>query len=216
MTHIEKLQKTVLTKRYLIILLLFVATSSLLAQPSISVKPNLGISATTSTHNFEELGAGHLFLGCKFSLPKYDFFFLELRGKYTLCKYKDEDWMYGGDKFGLSFQLPSVCVVPGFQLKVNEKMTLLLENEFSFGWISGSVNYPTVEKKTKIRAENIFSYTPSVGLGYEFDKVQLIGMIGYSSLDLNDIVNRNRPNSNLSFPNLKLDLTFSVMFNFLF
>ncbi len=179
------------------------------------IRFNSGILVSGSTSNFEELGGGGLILGCEYSHSKIDFLSIELRTETPFFTYKDKDWMFkNNDYLSYIFYDPNVSIVPKLSLKLSDELDVFVENEFSLEYISGDIQYGDLKKRVSV--SNIFSYTPGIGLKYRKGEIGWIGTIGYSTLDLSKIVNKNKPIFyNYLIPNeMKLDIVLSIAINF--
>ncbi len=157
---------------------------------------------------------GGINLGYEYFPLRQDFISFELRTKCHLYIYREENWEYKTNDFRYSLFSYDIGFVPKFYLKLSEKVNLLLENDFSYAYISGKTYYYTAN----YHKTNGFQFYYSISLGARIKKSpETLITVGYSTFNLDNVLLRNNPENNGSeFPSQKLEIVGTVAFIFPF
>lgn len=140
------------------------------------------------------------------------FFSIELRTRYALYSFDDgTEWKPGSDgswvppinlsQPRLKYKLfsPQIGLVPKFHLRFDEPISLFIENELSFGLITGRFEYYSESYVKKHFSEPICYYYGGIGVEYipDEDNKQLVivGSIGYSTLNFKSKISKNQPDN---------------------
>jgi opacity protein-like surface antigen len=189
-----------------ICILLILLINTPIAQAQSKFSPTFGAfyNGTGLTEDVKGFG---LIAGLEYKQRKDHLFSVELRTRYGYYSF-DDGTKWGVNNEGVSsppknknnarleYALfsPRVGVVPKVHLYIDEDLSLFIENEGSFGLMTGTFKYtgqPSVEKSF---TETIFCY--NVGIGAEYkknDNWSLVGSVGYSSLNFRSKIRNHQP-----------------------
>ena len=202
------------------------------AQPEWSIKPGAYYNGSI---NSVSVNGGGLVVGLEYMPAERNIFSIDLRTKYGNYTFNDGTKSLTNttlDPFNphityppsepgppanknearvdYDVYSPQISLVPKLHIYPNKSLTLYLENEFAIGLITGKFKYMGFDKKEKF-TEPIYSY--NVGIGAAFHMFTL--SLGYSTLNLSDIINKHKPSAyTVDIPNQNASFYFNLTFRF--
>lgn len=137
-------------------------------------------------------------------------FSIALRPKYTYFKFNDNsniEYDINGNinpynpnpKLLYNFNLPQIGIVPKLYLPIDGNVYLFLENDISVGYLNGNIKYIESSREKKNVEKLILTYTPSVGITFDANSVNVLLSIGWNFIDFKNIIKENKP-SNYNYP----------------
>jgi len=171
----------------------------------ISIMPGLYINTMFGSSQYP-MGIGGA-LDVDYKPNKINFISIAVRGKIAYYSYNDNSNINYDDngninsynanpKLKYNITIPQISIVPKFYYSIDDDIQLYIENDFSYGFISGNIDYifsKEYSKKVNNISKNIFIYTPSIGAKIRFNNVGLLFYLGWSFLDFNSIIKDNKP-----------------------
>ena len=187
---------------------LFICSQEATTQSKFSITPG---AFYNGTFFMEDVGGFGAMLGVDYR--PYEYFSVGIRTRYGYYTF-DDGTSWSTDKDGypippkrdyarLEYKLtsPQIGLVPKLYLALNtlsdDPFYLFLENELSFGWMSGDFKYNGKPNVKRSFTEPILSYNVALGLEFKWNKEtndnSIGASIGYSTLNFRNKIREHQP-----------------------
>lgn len=103
---------------------------------------------------------------------------------------------------------------PKFYIPVNENIYCFLKNDFNFINLYGNIRDKNMKSSRRYTVPMSFYYSCKVGVLFDQDKYACTVWAGYTTLNLSDVLNSNRPATVERYSSQQLGFCFGLSFMF--